>query len=117
MLLRELHIKSRRVTEECCLILQDIEMTGVVESRKHNYIHPEILFLMEMRALRPIDFVIRIARLECAVFPPLSFLWSIILSVVISLQGGGVVGVLARRAASCSCCWFEAEHIGPNTDS
>lgn len=48
-------------------------MTGAVESRWHNYIHPETLFLMEMRALRPIDFVIRIARLECAVFLPLSF--------------------------------------------
>lgn len=42
---------------------------------------------------------------------PLSFLWSIILSVVISLQGGKVVGVLAGRAASCSRSWFKAEHV------
>lgn len=40
---------------------------------------------------------------------PLSFLWSIILSVVISLQGGKVV--LAEHVASCSCCWFKAVHV------
>lgn len=48
-------------------------MTGVAESQRHNYIHREILVLMEMRALRPIDFVIRIARLQCAVFSSVIF--------------------------------------------
>lgn len=68
------HVRSRRVTEErCCFILQDTEMTGVAESHRHNYIHPETLFLMEMRAIRPIDFVIRIARLACAVFSSVIF--------------------------------------------
>ncbi len=41
----------------------------------------------------------------------LSFLWSIILSVVISLQGGKVAGVLAERAALCFCHWFKTEHV------
>lgn len=41
---------------------------------------------------------------------PLSFLWSILLSVVISLQGGE--GSQAEHAASCfSCRRFKAEHI------
>lgn len=42
---------------------------------------------------------------------PLSFLWSILLSVAISLQGGKVVRGLAQHAASCPCRWFKAEHI------
>lgn len=42
---------------------------------------------------------------------PLSFLWSISFSVVISLQGGKVVAVLAEQAASCSCRRFKAEHV------
>lgn len=68
------HVKSRMTTEkECYFILQDIEMTVAVESQRHNYIHPKTLFLMEMRALQPIDFVIRIARLECAVFSSVIF--------------------------------------------
>jgi len=65
--------QEQRVTEECCFILQDIEMIAMGESQRHNYIHPETLFLMEMRALRPIDFVIRIARLEYVVFSSVIF--------------------------------------------
>lgn len=70
LLLRELHVSGAgKVTEEWhSFILQDIEMTGVAESQRHNYIHPKILILMEIRALRLIDFVIRIVRLESAVF-------------------------------------------------
>lgn len=68
------HVESRRVTEEqSCFILQDIEMIAVVESHRRNSIHPKSLFLMEMRAPRPIDFVIRIARLEYAVFSSVIF--------------------------------------------
>lgn len=48
-------------------------MTAVVESQRNNYIHPETLFLMEMRVLRPIDFVIRIACLERAVVSSVIF--------------------------------------------
>lgn len=48
-------------------------MIAVGESQRHSSIHPETLFLMEMRALRPIDFVIRIARLEYAVFSSVIF--------------------------------------------
>lgn len=85
-------------------------MIAVGESHGHNHIHPKTLFLMEMRELRPIDFVIRIACLEYTVFP-LSFLWSILLSVAISLQGGKVVRGLAQHATFCPCRWFKSEHI------
>lgn len=79
-------------------------MTSVVESHRHKYIYPETPFLMEMRKLRPIDFVIRMVCLKCAVFP--SYLWSNILCIVISLQGGKVVEV-----GECSWCSFNAEHV------
>lgn len=48
-------------------------IAAVVESHRHDHIHPEPLFLMEMRALRPIDLVIRVARREHAVFSSVIF--------------------------------------------
>lgn len=61
--------------ERCLFTLQAIEMTGVVDSRRHDLINLETLFLMEMRALHSIDFAIRIARLKCARFSlfPITF--------------------------------------------
>lgn len=105
---RAVHVSSRRVTEECCFILQDIEMIAVGESQKHGYIHPETLFLMEMRALRPIDFVIRTSRLEYAVFSSVIF---VEYPFERCNQPSGWEGSQAEHAASCSCHCFKAEHI------
>lgn len=77
-------------------------MTGVVES----YIYLKIRFLMETKRLWPFVIKIRIAHPKCAVCFPLSFLWSNILSIVISLQGGKVAKV---RPGSCRL--LNAEHV------
>lgn len=83
-------------------------MIALGESQKHSYIHPETLFLMEMRALRPIDFVIRIARLEYVVFSSVIF---VEYPFERCNQPSGWEGSQAEHAASCSCHCFKAEHI------
>lgn len=81
-------------------------MTGVVESYRHKYIYLKIRFLMETKRLWPFVIKIRIAHPKCAVCFPLSFSWSNILSIVISLQGGKVAKV---RPGSCRL--LNAEHV------